>query len=184
MSIEQARPWWWAGAILAAATLVFMATFGTRPQSGQLIKFEAKGLLVVGPESIREVSLRDRDGEIRFQRNAIGIWSLVGAGQPVAEDLGKQLDLAVRIMHTSAPLREMSAAEYAGTMLADFGLDPPRLSVALSDGSSVVLGFDLGNQNPQDLLRYLRVHGRDSVYLMSGFIGTEWEKIVPPPAQR
>jgi hypothetical protein len=39
-----------------------------------------------------------------------------------------------------------------------------------------VLGAEFGTPNPQKVLQYMKVQGRDQVYLMSRFVGEDWEK--------
>ena len=39
-----------------------------------------------------------------------------------------------------------------------------------------MLGAEFGAPNPQRVLQYMKLGGRDQVYLMSRFIGEEWEK--------
>jgi len=39
-----------------------------------------------------------------------------------------------------------------------------------------VLGAEFGTPNPQQVLQYMKLEGRDQVFLMSRFVGEEWER--------
>jgi hypothetical protein len=39
-----------------------------------------------------------------------------------------------------------------------------------------LLGAEFGSPNPQKVLQYMKLQGREQVYLMSRFIGEKWEK--------
>lgn len=168
---------WWAAAAGAMGYLLIMASFGTRPPDKQLVKFEAKGLLAIAPESVHSVAVRIGQQQVSLERDGQGGWKNAGTGAPLGKEAARQLDLAVKIMHTSNPIRELTAAELQGTPLSDFGLERPHLSITLSDERGEVLAFTLGTANPQNLLQYLQVKGSSSVHLMSGFIGSEWDKV-------
>jgi hypothetical protein len=112
-------------------------------------------------------------------------------GAPAIEPrLSAALDRAVKFMHTANPVRVLKAEDIAATGRAEFGLDRPRLSITLEDPSGVVLQADFGDANTDGLLRYMRLRDRDDLYLMSGFVGEEWEAVAkgrptdPTRAQR
>ena len=71
----------------------------------------------------------------------------------------------------------MQRDEYSGTPLQEFGLDQPRCTVTLSDGGRILLEASFGAYNPQDLLQYMQLKNRDSLYLMSRFVGQAWEHL-------
>ena len=79
-------------------------------------------------------------------------------------------------MHVSAPIRVMERAEWSSIGLREFGLDPPGYTATLYRRGTPVLGAEFGAPNPQRVLQYMKLGGRDQVYLMSRFIGEEWEK--------
>ncbi|HWP74256.1 MAG TPA: hypothetical protein VNU03_07065, partial [Methylomirabilota bacterium] len=88
------------------------------------------------------------------------------------------LDDSIKFMHVSAPIRVMERDEWAPSELREFGLDPPGYTAILYRGSTPVLGAEFGAANPQKVLQYMKVQGHDQVYLMSRFIGEEWEKVL------
>ncbi|HWN14232.1 MAG TPA: hypothetical protein VNU02_10240, partial [Candidatus Dormibacteraeota bacterium] len=87
-------------------------------------------------------------------------------------------DDSIKFMHVSAPVRVMERDEWAPSGLREFGLDPPGYTAILYRGSTPVLGAEFGAANPQKVLQYMKVQGHDQVYLMSRFIGEEWEKVL------
>ena len=70
----------------------------------------------------------------------------------------------------------MERSEWAEQGLREFGLDPPAYSAALFQGGRRLLAVGFGSQNPQRVLQYMRIEGGDQVYVMSRFIGQEWEQ--------
>jgi hypothetical protein len=100
-------------------------------------------------------------------------WS-TGDGSDVGA-AGRRFSMAVQMMHTSAPVREMGAAELDGVETAPFGLDPPLFSAALyAEGDAPVLAVRFGARNADEFLQYMRVAGDPRLYLMSRFVGEEW----------
>ena len=79
-------------------------------------------------------------------------------------------------MHVSAPVRVMERTEWAPVGLREFGLDPPGYTAMLYRRDVEVLGAEFGALNPQKVLQYMRLDGRDGIYLMSRFVGQEWEQ--------
>ena len=87
-------------------------------------------------------------------------------------------------MHVAPPVRVMARAEWAPAGLGEFGLDPPRYTATLYRGERRVLSAWFGGSNPQEVLQYMKVDGRDEVYLMSRFVGQEWEQVVREATSR
>ena len=58
----------------------------------------------------------------------------------------------------------------------EFGLDRPALSAVLLNDDQRLLAVHFGSTNPQKVLQYMRIDGRDEVYVMSRFVGAEWEQ--------
>jgi hypothetical protein len=68
--------------------------------------------------------------------------------------------------------------------LRDFGLDPTVYTATIYRRDTLVLGAELGAPNPQKVLQYMELQGRDQVYLMACSVGVEWEKALREAAQR
>lgn len=98
--------------------------------------------------------------------------------RPVPRSLATHLEDSIKFMHVSAPIRVLERAEWAEQGLREFGLDPPVYSAALFQDGRRLLAVGFGSPNPQKVLQYMRVEGREQIYVMSRFIGEEWEQVL------
>jgi len=165
------------GALLAVGFLVVMALSGRMRESGQFIRFVAAGVLPETPAEVDRVELAARARRWVFTRTAGG-WQIGPGPRPVARSLAAHLDDSIKFMHVSAPIRVMERTEWAEHGLREFGLDPPAYSAALFRGGRRLLAVGFGSPNPQKVLQYMRIEDRDQVYVMSRFIGQEWEQVL------
>jgi len=165
-----------AAAALAIGYLVLMVVVGALPEQRQLVKFEAKGVMQVPPERIGTVALRAGPRSAVFTRTPDGGWARDN-GAALDSALAKRLSLAVQFMNTSGPVRVLQPTEFQGTNPHEFGLDQPKFSIALFEGSRPVLAAHFGGRNPDDFLQYVKVDGRSELFLISRFVGTEWEAV-------
>lgn len=166
-----------AGAVLAVALLVAMVVSGHLRESRQLVRFRAAGVMAEAPTEIDRVELRTTAGQRVFVRGPDG-WRTAQDGRALPGSTTTLLDDSIKFMHVSAPVRVMERDEWASSGLREFGLDPPGYTAVLYRGSTPVLGAEFGAPNPQKVLQYMRVQGHDRIYLMSRFIGEEWEKVL------
>jgi hypothetical protein len=164
-------------AALATGYLVLMVIVGALPEQRQFVKFEAKGVMQVPPERIGTVALRAGQRSAVFTRTPDGGWARDN-GAALDPALAKRLSLAVQFMNTSGPVRVLQPAEFQGTNPHEFGLDQPKFSIALFEGSRPVLTAHFGGRNPDDFLQYVKVEGRPELFLISRFVGTEWQAVV------
>jgi hypothetical protein len=173
-------------AAAALAYLVAMTIAGALPQQKQLVKFEARGIMKLAPESIDRVNIQVGSRSATLLREGEG-WTVEGGGA-IAPELGKRVSLAVQFMNTAAPLRMLDAPELTGSNPREFGLDPPRLRSTLYHGGETTLGAAFGEHNPDDTAQYMNLDGKPEVYLMSRFVGQDWEAVASGlrlvPAQR
>ena len=160
-------------AVVAFGFLVVMVVTGALPQQKQFVKFEAKGVMQVAPEQVNKVAIRAGERTGVFVRTADG-WASE-AGKPLDAGVAKHLSMAVQFMNTSGPVRVLEPSEYKGTDAKQFGLDQPRLSIVLFEGERPVLGAHFGGRNPDGMLEYVMVEGRRELYLLSRFVGEEWD---------
>jgi hypothetical protein len=160
-------------AMLALAYLVAMVMIGAQPVNRQLVKFEAKGVLQIEPETVQRIVLGRGGQQIGLSRTGDGGWALE-AGGAVNGTAATHLDTAVKMLHRSAPVREIAPEELLGVDTRPFGLEEPVVVAALSgpDGKAFTVRF--GALNPEGFLQYMRIDGDPKVYLMSRFIGAEW----------
>jgi len=165
-----------AAAVAGLAFLIAMVVVGALPEQRQLVKFEARGVMKLQPDLISRVELSRSKGKAVLRREADGHWTAEGGG-PLSAELSGKISLAVQFMNTAAPIRIIEAAELPGGNARDFGLDPPRLSVALYQGTQPVIGARFGSHNPEDTAQYMMLDGQQDVILMSRFVGQEWESV-------
>lgn len=167
-----------AAAVAAAAVafLAIMTLTGGRRESQQLVRFQAAGLMAAPPGEIDRVEV-ERDGRrVTFVRGTGGTWTRDGDG-PISAPEAEHLQTSLRFMHVAEPVRVMEPAEWHGTSDAEFGLAPPRYALRLSGRGRELLAARFGAMNPQRVLQYARVEGRDQLYLMPAFVGAEWEQV-------
>jgi len=160
-------------AVLALAYLAAMVVTGAQPVHRQLVKFEAKGVLQVEPETVKHVTLGRGGRQIVLARGGDGGWAQE-AGSAVEAAAATHLETAVKMLHRSAPVREIAPQELSGVDTRPFGLEEPVVVVALAGAGGQGLTVRFGALNPEGFLQYMRIDGDPKVYLMSRFIGAEW----------
>lgn len=163
------------GAALAIGFLVVMTLSGHVRESGQFVRFVAAGVLPETPADVDRVELTAGRRRWVFRRSP-GVWRLEPGSRAVSPSLATHLDDSVKFMHASAPIRVLERSEWAEQGLREFGLDRPAYGAALYHGERRLLAADFGSPNPQKVLQYMRLEGHDQVYVMSRFIGEEWEQ--------
>ena len=168
--------WTAVAAVTAIAFLIAMVISGALPEQRQLVKFEAKGVMKIEPDRISRVELHQGERGAVLVRTPDGGWATQG-GSVLSAEMAKKLSLAVQFMNTAGPIRVMAPAELEGTKPRDFGLDQPRLICTLFAGAQSVLGARFGANNPEDMAQYMTVDGRTELFLMSRFVGQEWESV-------
>ena len=168
---------WWLAALASVGDLCAMVVGGALPELRNRVKFEAKGVMTVAPERIDRIQIERGSTRVALARTGSGGWSREG-GDALSVPLANQVALAVQYMHTAAPVRAIDAEEIRGIAPAEFGLAPPALSVTLSAGPQPVLQARFGARNAEDLLQYMTLEGQDGLYLMSRFVGQQWDTAI------
>lgn len=164
------------GAALAAlGFLAAMALTGGRRESAQLVQPTTAGLMRETPDGVDRVEIEVGVRRLLLVRDA-GRWRVNERDLP--PPVVERLRMSLKFMHVAEPVRTLARAEWEGTRAADFGLDPPRYSIVISRGGQRLLAARFGAPNPQEVLQYARVDGRDALYLMPRFVGREWEAVV------
>lgn len=165
---------WSLAALASIAYLVAMVIAGALPELRSRVKFEAQGVMTLAPERIDRVEIERGATRVALARTSGGGWSRQG-GELLSVPVAAQVSLAVQYMRTAGPVRVMTAEEIRGIGPAEFGLEPPELSVTLFAGPERVLRARFGARNAEDLLQYMTLDGRDDMYLMSRFVGQQWD---------
>jgi hypothetical protein len=163
------------GALLAVAFLTAMALSGRMRENAQLVRFVAAGVLQEPPAAVDRIELAAPARRWVFTRT-VGGWQVEPGSHPVAASLAAHLDDSIKFMHASAPIRVMDRTEWAQQGLREFGLEPAAYSAVLFNGDRRLLAVGFGSPNPQRVLQYMRIEGGDQVYVMSRFVGAEWEQ--------
>jgi hypothetical protein len=171
------RAAWPLAAGIALIFLVGLALHGQRPEAG-LAPFKAGGLLTAfAPDQAQEVEITSGGKTWRFRRDGETWQSLEMAG-PVPAEAPRRIDVALRLLHNSAPLRTITAEEAGPTLASDYGLDDAALRVAVRgpSGASFVIRF--GAPNPLGLGRYTRVDGIAGVPLLATYVADSWRQVI------
>ena len=164
-------------ALLAVGLLIAMIVAGQWRENRQFVKFAPAGVMPEAPGEIDRVEMTTSAGRWVFVRASDG-WRGAPDGRPAPPSLASHLDDSIKFMYVSAPIRVMERAEWSPIGLREFGLDPPGYTATLYRRGTAVLGAEFGAPNPQKVLQYMKLGGRDQVYLMSRFIGEEWEQAI------
>lgn len=165
---------WTLAAIASLAYLVAMVVGGALPEQRNRVKFEARGVMASPPERIDRIEIERGPTRVALARTGADGWSAAGRGA-LSPQVAAGVSLAVQYMHTATPVRTMKAEELRGVAPAEFGLSPPALGVTLFAGPERVLQARFGARNAEDLLQYMTVEGRDELFLMSRFVGQQWD---------
>ena len=163
-------------ALLAFGYLVVMVVTGALPRQRQLVEFEARGLMREPPESVARIELMRAGARSVFLRDGAGGWILDGGG-PIASEAARRVSMAVQFLNTSAPLRHLAQKELVGMTPAAFGLDRPVVAARVHNAQGPLIAVNFGAENPEGTAQYMSVDGRDGVYLISRFVGSEWTAV-------
>lgn len=166
-----------AAALLAVGLLTAMVVSGHLRESKQFVSFAPAGVMSEPPGEIDRVEMTTSAARWVFERAPDG-WRAAPGGRSVPPSLASHLDDSIKFMHVSTPVRVMERTEWAPIGLREFGLDPPGYTATLYHRDTRVVGAEFGAPNPQKVLQYMKLQGRDEVYLMSRFVGQEWELVL------
>ena len=165
---------WSLAAIASLGYLVAMVIGGALPEQRSRVKFEARGVRTLAPERIDRIEIERGRARVALTRTAGSEWSAEGGGA-LPPPVAAKVSLAVQYMHTAGPVRAMKPEEIRGVAPAEFGLAPPELGVTLFAGPERVLQARFGRRNVEELLQYMTIDGRDELFLMSRFVGQQWD---------
>jgi hypothetical protein len=159
---------------LAGVALVFLAVMvytGARPRQQQFVAYEAAGVLDAPPAEVRalEVTMGGRHWQLA---RTDGAWQVDGA--PLTETAGARLEVALKVLHSSRPVRVLRGAA-ASAEAGEYGLAEPTLELALRIGEKRRFAVAFGGLTPDAGLRYLRVAGTPDVQLVSTFVHDDWQ---------
>jgi hypothetical protein len=157
-----------------ASLIGAIALSGHWPVDAPRTHLETKGVLAIPIAKVALVEIVAGGQHTRLRRQSGG-WLLNDA--PAAAGVAEHIAAALRILAVSAPSRVLAAGDYSAGQLAAFGLDPPRLEVAVAAaaGSAEQIGF--GETTPAQNAHYVRVAGHPELYLLPRVVGEEWQLV-------
>jgi len=177
-TVRRPRPTASLATLGAVGFLVAMAVSGRLPDVGSLVKFQPAGLMRETPEEVDRVEVSAEGWQRIFVRADPERWALAPSRAERPAPAPARLEMAVRFLHASAPIRVMEPGEYRDQAMSEFGLEPPRYTVRLLRQGRLLLGAHFGARNPQDVAQYVRVDGRSQLYLLPSFVGGEWDAVL------
>jgi hypothetical protein len=168
--------------LVAAVALVFvvgLALYGERPDAG-LTPFKPAGLLTAfAPEEASEVEITAATGVWRFRREPG--WRAVDASPPVPADVAQRIDVALRLLRNSGPLRVLTSEEVARVPPSEYALGPGSLRVQVRGPNGATFQIQFGGRNPLGSARYVRVYGLDGVPMLPPYVAEAWEQVIGGP---
>ena len=159
----------WLGLAAAAAAFAFLAVLafhGQRPEPG-LSEFKVAGVMATtDPAEVSEVTIGVGGAAQRLRR-----------GSPEWQAAGEAIERGLKFLHVTAPERQMTPEEVAAVPAADFGLDPPIVTLALRGESGPILDIAFGKPTPLGFARYARVAGRPGIVILPSYVADTWEQV-------
>ena len=172
------RSAWPLAAAAAFVFLIAVAMHGQRRDPMQ--EFKPAGVMTAfAPEDAREIDVAYRGEVWRFRRD--GEWRNADPAKATPADVSSRIDVALRLLRNSAPLRVLTAEEVARVPPSEYALaaDSLRVEVHAANGSTFRAVF--GGRNPLGAARYTKVDGLDGVILLPNHVGDAWEPVIAGP---
>ncbi|MFL5281248.1 MAG: DUF4340 domain-containing protein [Rhodopila sp.] len=166
-----------AGAFVMIALIGAISLTGRWP-TGQIISPapENKGILTVPADQVARIQASIGGKDLVFQHRPEGGWLVNGVETEKA--VSAHVDAALRMLNVTTPPRILKPGDYSAVQAADFGLDPPRLLVSVVAKTGKTSNVAFGETTPAQNAQYVRVIGQPNLYLLSRYVGVEWELAV------
>ena len=167
---------WGVATVAAIAYVVVMFLAGTPPTHKNRVVSEVAGLLATEPVRIARVDVVAGDHTHTFERGPDGWHAHNGhADAPVDE----QIEAALGLLHRSAPIRVLQPEQTAGVPSAAYGFAPPTLEIRLAgEAPGNEFRAEFGDAVNDGRARYLRLHERAEIWIVSGFIYDAWRAVM------
>jgi hypothetical protein len=160
-----------AGCVMVAL-LAAIALSGEWPTNSALEAPKKQGIVSLPANQVSRIEVSAGETDLLFQRERTG-WLVNGVSAEHA--VSDHIDSALHMMTVTNPTRVLEPGDYTANQLADFGLDPPRLLVSLATSEGQTRGITFGEATPAQNAQYARVIGQPNLYLLSRYIGVEWQ---------
>jgi hypothetical protein len=159
---------WPAAAALAFAFVVGLALHGGRPDI--LVDFKPAGLMPFAPDQVQEVHVKRGADYQRFERR--------GERWQASPEAVERLDLGLRLLRNTGPLRLLSAVEVAGVAPQEYAFESDNLRVLVRPARGPQFLIQFGGPNPLGSARYARVDGLPGVALLPSYVAEAWEQLL------
>lgn len=162
-----------SAALVMIAGLAGLSLTGRWPRSSSLEQITGNGILSLPIGDVARITIGTGDRTIVFKHPSKSAWRVGGAA--IAPAVAQHVDEAVHFLNVSTPRRILAPGEYDAGKIAEFGLDPPRMVVSFlaTDGKASNIAF--GEATPAGNNQFVRVLGRPDIYLLSHYVGVEWQ---------
>jgi hypothetical protein len=168
-----ARAGGFAAALLMVALIAGISLTGRWPKDSPLERPAARGVLALAPDRVARIEISAGEKDIVFEHRPTGGW-LVNGGE-TEKAVSEHIDTALRLLNVSNPTRVLKAGEYDAAQVAEFGLDPPRMLVSIVSQGGKTSSVSFGETTPGQNAQYARVIGQPNLYLLSRYVGVEWQ---------
>jgi hypothetical protein len=162
-----------AAAVVMIGVIAALSLTGRWPRSSSLEQVTGNGILSLSADEVARIAVTAGNQTIVFKHPSTNRW-LVGDAE-IAPAVWAHVAEAIHFLNVSTPRRVLEPGEYDAKKIAEFGLDRPRILVSLvaEDGKASNVAF--GEPTPAENSQYVRVLGRPKVYLLSHYVGVEWQ---------
>jgi hypothetical protein len=142
-----------AAGVLMIALIAAISLTGRWPEDMSREGTPLVGIVNIPAKNIERITLEAGGDKIAFERHGAHLWRSNGADLGAA--IAGHIDLGLRLLNVSSPLRVLDEAEYGREKLAEFGLASPRLRLQLiprtGTATEVVVGTEW--QIARDMLK-------------------------------
>jgi len=166
-----------AGAIAMVALIGAISLTGRWP-TGKIIlpDPEVRGIVAVPADQVARIQVSTDGKDLVFQHRSEGGW-LVN-GMKTEKAVSAHVDSALHMLNVTSPPRVLKLGDYSAAQVADFGLDPPHLLISIVAKTGKTNSVTFGETTPAQNAQYVRVIGQPNLYLLSRYVGVEWELAV------
>ncbi len=137
-----------------------------REPAGETAAVKKDKVFSIDSSKFEEIEIHAASGETTTLKKKNGLWEIV-APEAMTADSGEVGGL----LSSLESLEIQSVVDENPASAADFGLDPPRFSVAFkAAGAAALTRLQVGKKTPTGGDLYARVEGQPRVFLISGYL--------------
>lgn len=136
-------------------------------------------ILKFDDQAAQRLEVTRADQKVSAERTESGDWTLQPSGEP-----GDRLRISSVLLRLAALQANRKIAD-APTDLAQYGLDKPSLTVAVTLKDGTAYSLLMGGKAPSDSSTYVQAGGDPAVYLIPNTLVSDVDRLVTdPPIQR